>query len=65
MLYICPIISGVRNTTNKAVDWNSEYPTDKKSKCELFIPKSEIVSFGKYNQTVFDHFNKENQQSKE
>ena len=57
MLSIYPIISGIRNQTGKKVEWNLEYPTDDKSKCEMFIPRNEIVSFGKYNKNVFDHFN--------
>ena len=60
---IVPCISGYRDETTKKVIWNTYYPeyenkTNLKDR-ELIIPRSEIITFGKFNKKVFNHFYKE------
>ena len=57
---IIPFKSGYRHKTTKKVIWNSHYPEyHNKSdliSMELIIPRSEIITFGKFNHKVFEHF---------
>ena len=52
-------MSGCRIEQAKKVIWNTIYPRyEKKSDLvdmEVLIPKSEIITFGKFNMKVFDH----------
>ena len=60
---IAPCISGYRNEVTKKVIWNTYYPeyenktnlTDR----EIIIPRSEIITFSKFNKKVFNHFYKD------
>ena len=61
---IAPCISGYRDEVTKKVIWNTYYPEykDKKNLIdrEIIIPRSEIITFGKFNKEVFNHFCKDN-----
>ena len=55
---IIPCISGYRNEA-KQVQWTTYYPEyeDKATVInEIIIPRSEIITFGKFNRKVFEHF---------
>ena len=60
---IVPCISGYREEVTKKVIWDTYYPEykDKKSFIdrETIIPRSEIITFAKFNKEVFDHFYKD------
>ena len=57
---IAPCISGYRDEMTKKVIWNTYYPKYKSkidfTDREIIIPRSEIVTFGKFNKEVFKHF---------
>ncbi len=54
---IIPLASGGRNRNTKEVKWGLFYPQDALKDCEISIPRNEIVTFGKFNEKVFEHFN--------
>lgn len=56
MISIMPIISGGRNKNTQEVQWGDYYPTNDPTGCELMIPRSEIVTFGRFSEKVFKHF---------
>lgn len=55
---IDPIMSGGRCEKTKKVDWTTKYPQNKDN-LEIIIPRSEIITFGKFDKDVFEHFNPE------
>ena len=59
---IIPFKSGYRNKETKKVTWNTYYPEYKNYNhfvdMEVIIPRSEIITFGKFNSSVFKHFYK-------
>ena len=56
---IIPLISGGRNRDTKEVKWGIFYPKkDEFYDCEISISRNEIITFGKFNQRVFEHFRK-------
>ena len=61
---IAPCISGYRNEATKKVIWNTYYPEyENKTNLidrEIIIPRSEIITFSKFNKKVFNHFYKDN-----
>ncbi len=60
---IIPFKSGYRDEKIKKVIWNTYYPKyeDKSnlSNMEMIIPRTEIITFGKFNKEVFKYFYKE------
>ena len=56
MISIIPLISGGRNKDTKEVKWGDYYPIHNLTGCELMIPRSEILTFGKFSEKVFKHF---------
>jgi len=59
MISIYPLRSGGRNQKTKKVIWETRYPSDIKGNCEIIIPRSEIVTFGIFNEETFKHFYRE------
>ena len=61
---IAPCISGYRDGNTKKVIWNTYYPEYKDKSdimnMEVIIPRSEIITFGKFNKKTFEHFYKDN-----
>jgi len=58
MIGICPITSGGRIQDSKKIDWNIIYTKDNKlNAVEIIIPRSEIITFGKFDQDTFDRLN--------
>ena len=59
---IIPIISGYRNESTKEICWNVFYPEYETEKqffdMEVIIPRSEIVTFGKFNEKIYEYFEK-------
>ena len=61
---IIPLISGYRDRNTKNIIWDTEYPDllqgedgeEQLLDMETIIPRTEIITFGKYNQAVFDYF---------
>ena len=57
---IIPFKSGYRDEKTKEVIWNINYPEyNNKSQftnMEIIIPRTEIVTFGKFNEESFKHF---------
>ncbi len=57
---IVPIKSGYREQDTKQVVWNTNYPPYEEESdfidMELIIPRSEILTYGKFNEKVFEHF---------
>ena len=54
---IIPSFSGYREKEKKRIEWTTHYPTDKSnSDMELIIPRSEIVTFCKFNQEAHKYF---------
>ena len=55
---IIPSFSGYRTQEQKWVEWTTYYPSVKSdpSDMELVIPRSEIVSFSKFNYEAHKHF---------
>ena len=64
MISIYPLRSGGRDQNAKEVVWGERYPTDIKGHCEIIIPRSEIVTFGVFNEETFNYFYKKNQSNK-
>ncbi len=56
IISIIPVVSGGRNKNTRTVQWEDSYPKGYSYDCELLIPRSAIVSFGKFNEKVFDFF---------
>ena len=56
---IVPIYSGFRGK-DKTIEWNTYYPEyedeEDINSMETIIPRSEIVTFGKFNERVHQHF---------
>ena len=55
MISILPLISGGRDQHTKQVNW-VHYPQIQEDSFEIIIPRSEIITFGKFNEDVFKHF---------
>ena len=55
---IIPLISGGRSKNTKEVKWGVFYPQDDLQDCEISIPRNEIITFGKFNERIFEHFYK-------
>ena len=64
---IVPIKSGYRKQDTKQVVWNTNYPQYKKEPdpvdddgidddIELMIPRSKILTYGKFSEKTFKHF---------
>lgn len=57
---IIPFKSGYRIEDTKKIDWNTDYPEYEDESqfmdMEVIIPRSEIITFGKFNKKVFEHF---------
>ena len=62
---IIPIRSGYRDKKTRKAIWNIDYKeTQDKSyfiDMEIVIPRSEIITFRKFNKEIFDHFQQEDQ----
>ena len=60
---IIPYKSACRDEKTKQVIWNTHYPeyTDKSDlvNMELIIPRTEIITFGKFSKRTFEHFYKD------
>ena len=60
---IVPSKSGYRTEENKEVKWNTYYPEYEGKndlvEMEIIIPRSEIITFGKFNNKAFEHFEKQ------
>ena len=56
MISIYPLRSGGRDQKTKQVEWGVKYPSDIKGNCEIVIPRSEIVTFGIFNEETFKYF---------
>ena len=58
---IIPLKSGCRDEKTKKMIWNSPYPEyrDKSDlvNMEVIIPRTEIITFGKFSKRTFEHFN--------
>ena len=65
---IVPLQSGYRESKTKEVIWNVYYPKYEKysdlADMEVIISRTEIVTFGKFNNKTFDHFKKQNSRRK-
>ena len=57
---IVPFNSGYRDSLTQKVKWNTHYPAYKYKSdfvdMEVIIPRSEIITFGKFNKKVFQYF---------
>ena len=57
---IVPFKSGYRCESTKKIKWNINYPKYKDdfqiASMEVIIPRSEIITVGKFNKEVFKHF---------
>ncbi len=57
---ILPFKSGYRNNETKIIEWNIYYPKYKEQSnlydVEIIIPRTEIVTFGKFNNEAFKYF---------
>ena len=64
---IVPFKSGYRDEKTKEVIWNTYYPEyEGKSDLidmEIIIPRTEIITFGKFSRKTFEHFEKQKSQS--
>ena len=56
MISIIPVRSGGREQQDKKVNWSKEYLN--KKNVEVIIPRSEIITFGKFDKDIYEHFNK-------
>lgn len=56
MISIIPLVSGGRNKEIKEAEWGTFYPKGHLNDCEIAIPRSEIITFGKFNEKVFKYF---------
>ena len=59
IISIIPIKSGFRSKDTGEVQWGIKYPTEEEFLTEngIIIPRSEIVTFGKFNKKIFEYFN--------
>lgn len=61
---IIPYKSGCRDKKTKKVIWNSTYPEYRNKSdlisMEVIIPRTEIITFGKFSQRTFEHFENTN-----
>ena len=61
-----PFKSGYRTKETKKVIWNTYYPEYKEYSdlvdMEIIIPRTEIITFGKFSFKTFEHFEKQNPQ---
>jgi len=56
---IHPFFSGYRERDKKRIEWTTYYPTNKDdADMELIIPRSEIITFVKFNYGAYKHFEK-------
>ena len=53
---IIPIQSGYRDTEKKQVQWTTRYLDSKDPTMETIIPRQEILTFGKFNETLHEWF---------
>lgn len=57
---IIPFKSGYRDNNTKEVKWNTYYPEYKGlshfTDMEIIIPRSSIITFGKFSSKTFEHF---------
>ncbi len=57
---IIPFKSGYRDQEKKNVMWNNYYPVYENESdvidMEVIIPRSEIITFGRFNEKVFEYF---------
>ena len=57
---IVPLKSGYRDQTTKKIVWNTYYPEYKNKSnlinMEVIIPRTEIITFGKFNVEVYKYF---------
>ena len=60
---IMPLVSGGRDKDTKEVIWGDSYPKESLHGAKIFIPRSEIISFGRFNRRIFKHFQKNNGKS--
>ena len=64
---IIPIKSGYRDEKTKKVEWNINYPEYKEVahylNMEVIIPRSEIITFGKFSPETFKFFKEQEQKS--
>lgn len=65
MISIRPLISGGRGQHTKQIDWKVYYPQIEEDSFEMMIPRSEIITFGKFNKDVFKHFHNDNHNIKD
>ena len=60
VISIAPLMSGYRCEQTKKIIWNTKYPEymneSDLSNMEILIPRSGLVTFGKFNRRVFDYF---------
>jgi len=58
-----PFKSGYRSDKTKEVVWNTYYPKYENYfdlvDMEIIIPRTEIITFGKFNNKTFEHFEKQ------
>ena len=63
---IIPFKSGYRDDKTKEVKWNIYYPEYENfshfTDMEIVIPRSEIITFGKFSGKTFEHFEKQHSQ---
>ena len=64
MISIYPLRSGGRDQNTKEVIWGAKYPSNIKGTCEIIIPRSEIVTFGIFNEETFKYFYAPSESSK-
>ena len=61
-----PFKSGYRNNETKEVIWNTYYPKYENYydlvDMEIIIPRTEIITFGKFSSKTFEHFEKQKPQ---
>ena len=66
---IIPFKSGCRVEETKKIEWNTDYPEYKNKSqfvnMEIIIPRSEIVTFGKFSERTFRYFYNGNDLPKE
>ena len=57
---IFPLRSGGRDQKTKEAIWGKKYPKNVRDNCEIVIPRSEIVTFGIFNEDTFKYFYNQN-----
>ena len=65
MISIFPLRSGGRDQKSKEVVWGAEYPDSIQENCEITIPRSEIITFGIFNEDTFTYFYNQTQSKKQ